>query len=492
MDEIVLLALILLPVLGGGCFFFLPALKSPGARKIWLCVVLGLTAALSAYAAATVEGTFMLWQFTDGISFGLFADGLSKVFFVLFSFMWLLVGIYSLEYMEHEEHQERYYGFYLMTLGSLIGITVAKNIVTLYLFYEFMTLLSLPMVLHNQTPEAKRAGLKYLFYSVAGAFLALGGIFFLYYLTGAMEFAPGGSMDGARAAQSVGLCLPAVLAVIIGFGTKSGMFPMQSWLPAAHPVAPAPASAVLSGVITKVGSLAIIRAVFYMVGADFLRGTWVQTVWLTLTLITVFMGSMLAYLEKGFKKRLAFSTVSQISYVLFGLATLHPLGLLGALLHMVFHSLVKNTLFLSAGAVIHQTGRTQVAELAGIGKEMPVTMWCFMLVSITLVGIPPTSAFLSKWYLAQGALSGAIPAVFRYGGPAVLLLSALLTAGYLVTISMRAFLPGADYDYAHLKKREAGLCMTVPMVILTIASVGLGIYVTPLMDILNRIVGSVL
>ena len=223
-----------------------------------------------------------------------------------------------------------------------------------------------------------------------------------------------------------------------------------------------------------------------MVGVDFLRGTWVQYVLLTLTLYTVFMGSMLAFKEKLFKKRLAYSSVSQVSYVLFGIMTMSQLGFIGALLHMVAHAVVKNILFLTAGAVIYRRHKTYVTELRGIGKEMPITMWCFTLASIALVGIPPTSGFESKWFLAIGALSSDI-GVFKYLGPATLLVSAFLTAGYLLSIMSKAFFPGEDYPYDEFEKTEVNAYMTVPMIILTVIAVGAGMFATPLVSFFTSI-----
>ena len=210
---------------------------------------------------------------------------------------------------------------------------------------------------------------------------------------------------------------------------------------------------------------------------------------MTLALVTVFMGSMMAYKEQVLKKRLAYSTVSQVSYILFGLSILNAEGLVGALSHFVFHSVVKNCLFLAAGVVIFQTGKKTVGELKGLGKQMPVTMWCFTLVSITLVGIPPTSGFISKWYLALGGLSGNI-GVFGYIGPVVLLLSALLTAGYLLPLTIQGFFPGADYAYASLQKREPHKCMTIPILIMTILSVLIGLFPNILVDYLADFVGT--
>ena len=302
------------------------------------------------------------------------------------------------------------------------------------------------------------------------------------------------SLPGAAAGGNTAILLIAACACLLGFGVKAGMFPMHAWLPAAHPVAPAPASAALSAVIVKAGVLAVVRVVYYIFGPDFLRGSWVQTAWLTLTLLTVFMGSMLAYREPVLKKRLAYSTVSQLSYILFGLAVMNVTAVTGGLLHVLAHGFIKAVLFLVAGAIICTTGRTRVEELRGIGKEMPLTMWCYTIASLGLIGIPPTGGFISKWYLAIGSLQSNTPAfagigpVFRWLGPVVLLVSALLTAGYLLPLTIHGFLPGADYDYAHLQKREPSPWMTVPIVILTVLSVLLGLFPNLLTD---RIMGFV-
>ena len=210
-----------------------------------------------------------------------------------------------------------------------------------------------------------------------------------------------------------------------------------------------------------------------------------------LTLITVFMGSMMAFKEQILKKRLAYSTVSQVSYILFGLSVMNISGMTGGLAHFVFHSVVKNCLFLVAGVVIYKTGKTTVKELRGIGKQMPITMWCFTLVSITLVGIPPTSGFVSKWYLAMGSLETGMSAL-SWIGPVVLLLSAMLTAGYLLPISIQAFFPGQDFDYKNIEKKEPSLCMTVPLILYTAAAVLLGMFPEPFINFLQNIAAGIL
>ncbi len=189
------------------------------------------------------------------------------------------------------------------------------------------------------------------------------------------------------------------------------------------------------------------------------------------------------------KKRLAYSTVSQVSYILFGLALLEPSAMTGALLHVVFHAFIKVTLFLSAGAIIYKTGKTNVDEMTGIGKEMPVTIWCYTFASLALIGIPPASGFISKWYLATGALESGT-GIFTWLGPVVLLISALLTAGYLLPVTIKGFLPGADFDYKNLQKKEPNLWMLIPLIIFAALSIFLGIFPNPLTEYIKTIVYS--
>lgn len=266
---------------------------------------------------------------------------------------------------------------------------------------------------------------------------------------------------------------------------------MHAWLLTAHPVAPAPASAVLSAIIVKGGVLAVLRSVYYIAGADAIRGNWVQRTWIVLALITVFMGSMLAFREPVLKKRLAYSSVSQASYILLGMAFLDPTALTGALMHVLFHAFIKTALFLSAGAIIYQTGYTRVEELTGIGKKMPVTIWCYTFVSLGLIGIPPMSGFISKWYLMTGML-GSGEAVVSWLGPVVLLVSALLTAGYLLPVTIQGFLPGKDYDYGTLKNLEPAKKMTIPLMLLASAGLITGLFPGELAEYLGAIARSVL
>ena len=310
-----LLLPILVPLIGG---IFVFRQKNETYRD-WLVVTLIVITAVMVLANCTMP-TQRLWLLTIQGDLGLVlnSDWLSKFFMVLAVCIWAPVVVFTKPYIRHAGQGNQFMGFYTMTLGVLMGLAQAANFVTMYMFFEMMSLITVPLVLHNATPAARRAGFKYLGYSVFGAGMALAGYFFIAYYLTVPDFQPGGAIDFSRAAEHQPLLLVAYCLMIVGFGAKAGMMPMQSWLPAAHPVAPAPASAVLSGVITKGGVVAVIRVTYYMFGPEFLAGSWPQYVLLTLTLATVFVGSMLAYREKQLKRRLAYSTVSQVSYVLFG------------------------------------------------------------------------------------------------------------------------------------------------------------------------------
>lgn len=300
---------------------------SSAVRKMLVSCSLGINCLLLIPVLLSGELEFRLFSLSRDLPVFLKADDTGKFFAALMSFVWLVVGIYSFEYMAHERHLDRYYACYLMTSGVLTALCLSGSIITFYMFYEMMALLTVPLVVHTMEKDAVAAGIKYLIYSILGASLALLGIFLLSGYVTSFSFAPKGVLNPETAGEGRNTVLIAAMMLIVGFGTKAGMFPLHGWLPTAHPVAPAPASAVLSGIITKTGVLGVFRVVYELIGAETLRGTWVQMAFLGLTIFTVFSGSLLAYREKLLKKRLAYSSVSQVSYVLFGLATLTPLGL---------------------------------------------------------------------------------------------------------------------------------------------------------------------
>lgn len=499
--NLLMLLPIFLPVLVGTYFLvcaFRERREQNGAEKMAedvqqvhkiAIVVLGISVLAALIAAWAGNGSSItLLKLTEGISVYFRIDLIGALFATFMSVIWFAVCIYAFVYMKHEGNEKRFFGFFLVVYGVLIALDFAGNLITLYFFYELMTLTSMPMVLHNGSKESIMAALKYLFYSMCGAYLALFGVFFLYQNTTTLDFTAGGALSVNPGQQ--GILLAAIFCMLIGFGAKAGMFPLHAWLPSAHPVAPSPASAVLSAIIVKAGVLAVIRTVYYVVGPEFLRGTWVQTAWMVLTLGTIFMGSLLAFWEPIFKKRLAYSTVSQVSYVLFGLSQLSEVGMTGALLHSVFHAFIKTALFLTAGIFIFKTGNTRVEDFKGYGKKMPKTLWSYTFASLALIGIPPTSGFISKWYLAQGALSSDL-GVYGYAGPAILLISALLTAGYLLPVTVKGFFPGEGVEITDPKVEEPPMKMWAPLMAIAAVTLLLGVFPNPLIQLCSRIAASV-
>ncbi len=483
MIEILMLTAVLLPMLLGAA---LPLLcLGRRARELTVGGVLLAEGLLCTYLCTLPDESFLLFSMTEQLRISFRLDGVSRLFSLVAAWGWLPVGIYAFVYTRHLPQEDSFYCFYLLSLGAVLGMDYAGNLVTLYLCFELVTLASMPLVLQEHTAESVRAALKYLFYSIGGAFLALCGIFFLYAYCGLEDFVPGGAMDPALTAGREKILRIVVFLAVVGFGAKAGLYPLHGWLPTAHPVAPAPASAVLSAIIAKAGVLAIVRMIFFCVGTDFLAGTWVQQAWLSLSLLTVFMGSMMAYRENVLKKRLAYSTVSQVSYVLTGLFFMSPASLTGALLHVVCHAMIKVCLFLCAGSVIYNTGKTRVDQLTGIGKEMPITLWSFTLASLGLIGIPPFCGFVSKWYLATASLRSGME-IFSWLSPAVLLISAILTAGYLLPITIRGFFPGEGFKGAE-RSDEGGVKMWLPLTALSAGALLLGIFSNGLADWLSAL-----
>lgn len=416
---------------------------------------------------------FTLFTLNESLSMAYKVDRISVVFLIAIIILWIVAGIYSAYYMKGKEHLKRFYSFYAVLFLILVFMALSANLFTFYMNYELMTLCSVSLVMHEQTKEARDAGFKYLIYSFFGAYFVLFGFYVLNKYCTSLTFTMGGTLDKSLVAGNEGIVLLAALFMIIGFGVKAGMWPLHAWLTTAHPIAPSPASAVLSGVIVKAGVVGIIRSLYFLIGADFIKGTWVQTAFSILTLMTVLLGSALAFFEPVLKKRLAYSTISQVSYILFGLSLFEDAAFEGSLLQFVAHAFAKCGLFLVAGLLIIITGSVKVEDMKGVGKKYPVLLWCYTILSLSMIGIPPTGGFLAKWYLIEGSLRSEF-AAFAWVGPLFLLVSALLTAGYLLPLSMKGFMPGKDFEYTkeYVKLPKKAI---VPIVILTVLCVLAGI-----------------
>ncbi len=419
-------------------------------------------------------------KFVLNIQYSFKADGLAVLFSSIITIIWLLAGTYAFSYMSHSKDEKRFFGFFLISLGALLGVIYANNLITLYSFFEGLSLAAYVLVIHEGTNSALLAGRKFIYYSIFGASLGLIGAIYLYSLVPNPNFVAGGIPEIAAMLDRDGIILISFLA-IVGFGCKAGLYPLHSWLSAAHPAAPAPASALLSGLITKAGVVAIIRVIYYFVGDDLLRGTWVQSALIALSLLTIFMGSMLAVRETVIKKRLAYSSVSQVSYVLLGLFLLNDIGFTGALLQVVFHASAKTLLFLVAGAIIFKTHHTKTDEIIGLGNRHKSIFIFLAIGGLSLVGIPLTGGFVSKWYLAQGALllDNGVYAVL------IIMLSALLTAVYLFTPVAKAFFVPANE--MKVGKEKLDKLMFIPMFILSAIIIVLGTYPKPVINFISSI-----
>ena len=431
---------------------------------------------------------FTLFHFSDKLSLELRMDGLSKVFGTMVSVLWILTTIYGFEYMTHEGHEDRFFAFFTMTFGVVLGIAFSGNFLTMYLFYEFLTLVTLPLVMHAMDNKARHAGKMYILYMMFGAALAFIGFVFVYCYGTSIDFVPGGVLNPVLVAGHEKTLQLVFIAAFFGFGVKAAVFPLYRWLPKAS-VAPTPVTALLHAVaVVKSGIFAIIRLTYYSFGTDFLVGTVAQNVMLVAAAITIVFGSTVALRTPHIKRRFAYSTVSNLSYIIFGIALMTPLGLAAALMHMIYHAVLKITLFFTAGAVLYKTHREYLYEVEGFGRLMPVTFAAMTITGIGLVGIPPFAGFHSKWALATAAVQGGNPV--SYLGILALIISALLTALYVFYIVVRAYFPrNKEYPagyYDHVQ--DPNWYMKGPLIILTVASLVLAFTPGPLMEALQRVV----
>ena len=479
---------IILPILSGAGLLF-SKIEEYKEVNNFTTAVIAVTAAVTAVSCVVNFGSSCtMFTLPMGMALSFSVDAVAALFSTMFAAIWLIVNIYSREYFKTQPNVKRFMGFYLMALGAVIGVSCADNPFTFYTFFEMMSLTSFVFVLNNQSRNSIAAAKKYIYYSIFGALCGLVAIMAYYGSDHIIlkRFVAGGTLVTTDATLPVELLI--IFIAIIGFSCKAGMFPLHSWIPYAYVQSPAPASAVLSGAIAKTGVLAIIRIVYFVVGEEILMGTWVQFAVMALSITTIFMGSMMAYKEKLFQRRVAYSSVSQVSYAVFGVMTLSGLGLAGAILQIIFHALSKNVLFLTSGAITYKTGRAYVNELTGLGKAMPKTFALFTLAGMSLAGVPMTGGFISKYYLAQGALTANFSVLGKIGFVTIMI-SALLTAGYIWSVSSKALFAHKDLEIT--ENCDINVTMFIPMLILTALIFAIGVCPSAVMDIINGIVASV-
>ena len=418
-----------------------------------------------------------------GVSLGLKVEPMGLLFALVASFLWIVTGLYAVGYMRghHEKNQTRFFAFFAIAISAAMGVAFSANLFTLFAFYEMITLCTFPLVTHHGTPEARKAGRVYLgiLLSTSIGFQLLA-IIWTWQLAGTLDFQEGGILAGTA---SNGLL--SVLLVLFVFGAgKAAVMPFHRWLPAAM-VAPTPVSALLHAVaVVKVGVFTILKVSVYVFGLDLLStlasATWLA--WVAAT--TIILGSLVAFTKDNLKARLAYSTISQLSYIVLGALLANEWGIIGGGMHIAMHAFGKITLFFAAGAVLVAAHETDISRMHGLGRTMPITFGAFFVGSLSIIGVPPAGGAWSKWFLGMGTLEAG-----QVGLLAVLMVSSLLSLVYLLEVPARAFFSAPPEDAHHGEGiHEAPWQAVVAMIITALATMGLFLYPGLFYDLMTLVV----
>lgn len=395
------------------------------------------------------RGYAMRFPAVSGIEIILRADALAMLFLTLSAVLWLVTTAYAIGYLEGAPNRRRFFGFFSLCVTSTMGIALAGNLFTFFIFYEMLTLTTYPMVIHRGTQKALDAGSTYLRYTLAGGAVLLVGIVWLHVLAGPFEFSQGGVLE--HLGEGHGAALTSIFAIlIIGLGVKAAIVPLHGWLPVAM-VAPAPVSALLHAVaVVKAGVFGIVRVVYNVYGIDFAATLGVTTPLAIIASITIIYSSFRALAQDNLKRRLAYSTISQLSYIVLGVAVVGPLSTMGGIAHIVHQGIMKITLFFCAGVLAETLGIHSISGMNGVGRKLPFTMAAFTVAALGMIGVPPTAGFVTKWYLGTGALAAGQVWVL-----AVLGVSTALNAAYFLPIINAAWFGRQSGAWPEEKKRES-------------------------------------
>jgi multicomponent Na+:H+ antiporter subunit D len=419
---------------------------------------------LAVRAGATVEWRY---EFLPGHDFILRPDSLALLFITLSAFLWLITTVYAIAYFGRGPHLARFFGFFNLCVLAAIGVAMSGTAITFFLFYELLTLATWPLVVHRGDDKSLRAGRIYLTYTLAGSAAYLAGIVWLSSLVGPVEFTAPPDLSGIPRLE---LTLIFILC-IGGLGVKAALIPFHGWLPEAM-AAPAPVSALLHAVaVVKAGAFGILMMIQDVYGIETVSDLGLGTPLALLAAATILYGSFRALIQTDIKKRLAYSTVSQVSYIILGASLIGPFAVIGGMVHLVHQGIMKITLFMCAGALASRMGIRAVADLDGAGRAMPVTVAAFSIGALGMIGIPPTAGFVSKWYLGLGGLQSDAAWVI-----AVLAGSALLNALYFLPLLYRAWLLPPPPSRAPLRELDGAwnrmLVLPVAVTALTVLAAG--------------------
>jgi len=459
-------------------------------REAWtfLAAFIKLAIILS-MVPAILEGkklVFKVVEILPNVGLAFRVDSFGLLFALVSSSLWIVTSAYSIGYMRglKEHSQTRYFCFFALALSATVGVAFAANLFTLYLFYEMLSFATYPLVTHHQDTEARVSGRKYLLYIVGTSVgLVLPAMLISYNLAGHLEFSRQGFLAGTGGET---LMLVLLLMLVLGFA-KVAIMPLHAWLPAAM-VAPTPVSALLHAVaVVKVGAFSVFRVITGVFGTDLLTTLNIGMVVCYLAAFTTIVASLIALSQDGLKRRLAFSTIGQLSYIVLGAALLSPCALVGGMTHIAMHAFGKITLFFCAGAIFVATGKKNISEMVGIGKRMPITMTAFFIGSLSIIGLPPCGGFISKWHLVLGTLEAN-----QWPMLVVLLTSSLLTAGYFFPVVYRAFFCKHEDALFGNKIREAPSWCVVPIVVTAACSIALFFYPEPFFRLADLAVKEIL
>ncbi len=484
MPSFIAVFCVLLPILTGLSLFII-RFKTRTLRNIYTIIMMSISSAFTLIFLFNNTGeTYYLWYITEDLFLSLKVDGLGTIFAALISILWPPATLYAFDYMKHEKRQISFFAFFTMTYGITLGISLAADMLTMYVFYEFLTLITIPLVFHFQTDEARRAMRKYMYYSIGGASLGFIAIAFVIIYGNTLSFDYGGVLNVRYATFDFDVMRTVYVIAFMGFGVKAAVFPLHGWLPTAS-VAPTPVTALLHAVaVVKSGAFVIMRVTYYIFGSNFLEGSFAQIIVIMVSITTILFGSIMAVKERHIKRRLAYSTISNLSYILLGIAMMSPLGFAAALLHMIFHAVMKICLFFCAGGIMHYGHKTQVEDLEGLGKKMPLIFTCFTVAAVSLMGVPPLIGFYSKSYLAMAAID--LNTWYGFWGAATLFVSAALMAIYLLFVSVRAFFPREDFKVQG-EVKKAGILMKIPIAFFALSTVFLGFFSAPILSYIMNV-----
>ena len=458
-----------------GAIFIILANRHPNLREsVTLLIAVGKFLLVLGMLPTVLAGggfVFTLAELIPGVPFQLRVDAMGMFFALVASFLWICTSIYSIGYMRalQEHDQTRYYASFAIAISATIGVAFSANLLTLYLFYEMLSLSTYPLVTHERNAEARVSGRKYLTYILGTSIgFALPAMLIVYAIAGTLDFTSGGILTGTGV--SPGTVALLLVLFVAGFA-KAGIMPFHGWLPAAM-VAPTPVSSFLHGVaVVKVGVFSILRVIFDILGPDLLLSLDLGIALTYFVSVTILAASLIALTQDNLKRRLAYSTIGQLSYMILGAGMLSAAGMTGGLLHIAMHAFGKITLFFCAGAIYVASHKKYISEMDGLGRKMPITYFAFFLGSLSIIGMPPLGGFLSKWQLVIGAVQADQLVLV-----AVLLISSLLNAAYFFPIVYRGFFAPAKSGTEGEGFHEAPLWCLVPLTITALGSLILFFY----------------